>query len=130
MADASLSYTDTSSSGGMRAIAAAASGMHRDGLDEVEMGNGEDRATTMMGLNLMAMHANSSNSSHLLIPWDKVCYNFLHLSPQCQRSEVCVTLVVQGLTPVNIAMWESLLILCHLLQGRDRLHRQVILFHP
>ena len=58
MAESSLSYTDTSSSGGMRAIAAAAGCIHRDGLDEVEMGDGNDRATTMMGLN--QYHGNAS----------------------------------------------------------------------
>ena len=41
MADSSLSITDTSSSGGIQAIAAAACNMQRDGTDDIEVDDAE-----------------------------------------------------------------------------------------
>ena len=70
MADSSLSYTDTSSSGGIRTIAVAAGAIHRDGLDEpgdFDEADGYDRASTMFEYNLMRRQLNSNNSQKFYI---------------------------------------------------------------
>ena len=53
MADSSLSITDTSSSGGMQAYAAAACNNQRDGTDDIEVDDGDFQEATSVEFNFM-----------------------------------------------------------------------------
>ena len=64
MADSSLSITDTSSSGGMQAFAAAACNIQRDGTDDIEVDDGDFHEATSVEYNFMSRQLNSSNSAN------------------------------------------------------------------
>ena len=64
MADSSLSFTDTSSSGGVQAIAVAACNMQRDGADDIEIDDGADHEATNYEYNFLSRQLNSSNSAN------------------------------------------------------------------
>ena len=62
MADSSLSFTDTSSSGGVQAIAVAACNVQRDGTEDVEIyDDGADHEVTNFGYDFVSRQLNSNH---------------------------------------------------------------------